>query len=135
MIPESTELANIKATVREMIAHEDSQINRRITWLCQLQGFLFASLGFSWDKSHRLSIVLAVLGIAVALLVLTGLIAATLELRRVRKYWLTFKPDDHEGPDILGFFPSKVPFTAFMSPDNLLPLVLVAGWIFVLTCV
>ena len=134
-MPESTELANIQPAVREMIAHEDSQIDRRVTWLCQLQGFLFAALGFSWDKNHKLSVVLSGLGIAVAVLVFVGLIAATLALRRIRAYWATVKPDDHKGPDIMGFFPDKAPFTAFTSAENLLPLVFIVGWLFVLTCI
>jgi len=42
------------STIRQMIAHEDDLINHRLTWLAQLQGFLFAALGFAWEKASVL---------------------------------------------------------------------------------
>jgi len=33
------------AIIRDMLQHEDNLINHRITWMCQIQGLLFAAFG------------------------------------------------------------------------------------------
>ncbi len=88
------------ATLRSMVQHEATQVDRRLTWLCQLQGFLFASLGFAWDKSHQLTTILSLLGIVVAVLVFVSLLATTFATERLRKCWLALKPPQYPGPDI-----------------------------------
>ena len=124
----------LATTLRSMLQHEATQIDRRLTWLCQLQGFLFASLGFAWDKSRRLTTILSLLGIVVAVLVLVSLIGTTLATERIRKCWLTSKPPQYSGPDIFGFYPERLAASLFVffSPENILCVVLATAWILVL---
>lgn len=122
----------LAVTLRLMAHHETEQIDRRLSWLGTFQGFLFAALGFSWEKSSALTTVLSLLGITIALLVFMSLIAATFAIQRIRRAWLQKKPSDYTGPDIFGFYPERAPLTVFIAPENLLPLVFIGGWICVL---
>jgi hypothetical protein len=124
----SDDIDKMAAVLREMARHEDQQKHNRITWLCQLQGFLFASLGFAWGKSDQLTVVLAALGIATALLVFQGTLAASIAHQRIRTWWNREKPADYSGPDVVGFYPDRFPLAAHISADSLMPLVFVAGW-------
>ncbi len=46
--PLSDEQADkLTAISRELITNEDSLLHQRFTWLIQIQGLLFASLGFA----------------------------------------------------------------------------------------
>ena len=105
-----SELASI---LRAMLALETEQVNRRLSWFGTLQGFLFASLAFTWDKSRTLTIIISILGMVVSLLVLIGLIAATLSLERIRNFWAKNRPLDYKGPDIFGFYPDRARFTVY----------------------
>lgn len=116
-----------------MIQHEDQQSHRRLSWLGTFQGFLFASLGFSWGKNSFLTLIICLLGVAVALLIFSGVCATVLAMRRIRMLWLQHKPQDYNGPDIFGYFPERAPFTQFTSPEMLLPLAFAAAWIGVIT--
>ena len=55
-------------TIRYMLQREEDLLNNRISWLMTIQGLLFASLGFAWDKKDAsgLIIVFALLGIFVS---------------------------------------------------------------------
>jgi len=122
----------LASTLRAMLALETEQVNRRLSWFGTLQGFLFASLAFTWDKNRTLTIIISMLGMVVALLVLIGLIAVTLSLERIRNFWLKNKPPHYKGPDIFGFYPDKAKFTVYTSPEILLPLAFMIAWICIL---
>jgi hypothetical protein len=119
--------------LRQMSAHESEQIHRRISWLGTFQGFLFASLGFVFGKSRPLSLVIAVLAIAISALVFSGLIAATLAVERIRDTWNAQKPKGYRGADIAGFYPNRFRWTVYTSPENLIPLTFIVAWIVVLS--
>lgn len=123
------ELASI---LRAMVAQEAEQVNRRLSWFGTLQGFLFAALAFTWDKSRTLTVVISILGLVVSLLVLIGLVAATLALERIRKCWLENKPSDYKEPDIFGFYPDRARITVYTAPENLLPLAFMIAWLCIL---
>jgi hypothetical protein len=116
-------------TLRSMVQQETEQIHRRISWLGTLQGFLFASLGFSWGKNNSLTFIICLLGLAIALLIFISIVAATLAMRRIRMVWLEKKPQEYKGPDIFGFFPDRAQFTQFTSPEILVPLAFAAAWV------
>lgn len=124
---------NVVSTLRSMIQHEDEQLHRRLSWLGTFQGFLFASLGFSWGENRFLTFIICLLGIAVALLIFSGVCATVLAMRRIRMLWLQHKPQRYNGPDIFGYFPERAPFTQFISPEMLLPIALATAWICVVT--
>ena len=62
----STDSAKI---IRSMLQHEDRLVNDRINWLTTVQGLLFASLGFAWDKKDTkvLIAVFSFIGVMVAI--------------------------------------------------------------------
>ena len=127
-----TKVNDLAATLRSMVEHETSQIDRRLTWLSQLQGFLFASLGFAWDKGNHLVTILSVLGIMLALLVGFSVIISMAACERIRKCWVRLRPSDYDGPDIFGFYPHHAPATVYVSVEILIPVVIALGWVTVL---
>jgi hypothetical protein len=52
-----------------MIMHENELINHRLTWLCQIQGFLFAALAVTWNfpDSKYVRSIFCLVGILVAI--------------------------------------------------------------------
>ena len=119
------------ATLREMVRHEDAQRDSRMTWLCQLEGLLFASLGFAWGKSKRLTNVLIALGMIVAVFVFLGLVTGTLAHKNISNQWRKLRPRDYNGPDIFGLYSEKFWFLAFLAPENIIPIVFFVAWILV----
>ncbi len=123
---------DLASTLRTMAAHESEQVNRRLSWLANFQGFLFAALAFAWDKSRSATIVLVLLGAVVAILVFIGLLGATFAVQRIRKHWRENHPKDYVGPDIMGFYPDAAPWSVYIAPENLLPLAFLLAWIAIL---
>ncbi len=119
-------------TFRSMIRHEDEQTHRRLSWLGSFQGFLFASLGFCWGKNTSLTLIICLLGLAVALLIYSGVFASVLAIKRIHKLWHKHKPPGYSGPDISGFFPDRAQLSLFTSPEMLLPLTFAGAWISVI---
>ena len=119
-------------TVRSMIQFENQLINNRITWMATLQGLLFASLGFAWGKNNTESLitVFCILGIAISLVSLTGLIGSTTALEQLREWWIKNKPEDYQGPDVIGLSPlfeSKI--LCYITPWNAFPLLFTFCWV------
>src|SRR5258708_13676838 len=126
-------LDEIAATLRNMVNHESEQVHRRLSWLGTFQGFLFAALGFAWGKRKGIFLVISFLGLAIAVLVLLGLLAATFAIARIRQYWLAHRAGDYDGPDIWGFYPERASWSAYTSPENLIPLAFAGAWLAVLS--
>ena len=112
-----------------MVEHEAAQVGRRLSWLCQIQGFLFAALSFAWEKDPKLVPLFATMGIAVAVLAFNSLITATAALNRIRRSWSKLKSKDYGGPDVFGLYPEKPTILTFACSENMLPIVFVVGWI------
>ena len=91
------------STIRQMIAHEDDLINHRLTWLAQLQGFLFAALGFAWEKASVLVPGLVVVGIVTALSVHAACLFSGKAVDGLRKEWDANRPTPYDGPDVIGY--------------------------------
>lgn len=120
------------SALREMVRHETEQVNRRLSIQTQIQGFLFAALGFAWGKSEQLTHVLCSVGIAISILCLIALLASTAAIERIRKNWTETKPIGYKGPDILGYYPDRYSLTVYTCPENLLPIVFIVAWLYVL---
>lgn len=129
---EKTDIAATAETLRAMARHESEQVHRRVSWLGMFQGFLFAALGISWGKNKSLTLIIALLGLTVALLVLFGLITATLAVRRIRRSWCALIPKGYRGPEVQSFYPDSAPWSVFIAPENLLPLAFAIAWACVL---
>lgn len=118
----------IAVILRAMVTHETEQVHRRLSWLGTFQGFLFAGLGFAWGKNKPILLLIAFLGLSISILLFVSLVAATLAIERIRAYWRAHRPDDYEGPDILGFYPDRMAWTVYTAPENLIPLVFAIAW-------
>lgn len=114
-------------TIRSMIARENELTNYRVTWLTSLQGLLFAALGFAWDKkgAEPLVYTFSALGVAVAIVSLAGLLAASNAIHRLWSWWEQHKPPNYEGPDVVGLAPR----TRYANPMSLLPILFLCGWV------
>jgi hypothetical protein len=135
-------------TMREIIRHEDELVNNRITWLSQLQGLLFATLGFAWDKqdAHLLIYGCCIVGSLIALSSLIALASGDEAINRTIYWWDIHKPDDYHGPDIIGLtinalgdrqsfllriFFKEFKITKSLYPWYFLPRLFIAAWIVV----
>jgi hypothetical protein len=128
------------STIRQMIAHEDDLINHRLTWLAQLQGFLFAALGFAWEKDRVLVPGLVVVGIVTALSVHAACLFSGKAVNGLREEWEKNKPtapDAYNGPDVIGYCAEKekkslVRFLGRFLPWKVLPLFFALAWIWIM---
>jgi len=66
-IDEYTKAEKYASSIRNMIQHEDTLINHRLTWFLVFQGFLFTTLGIVW-RSGFSSPVLFQFGIVITVL-------------------------------------------------------------------
>lgn len=92
--------------VREMIRHENDLVNHRLTWLCQVQGLLFAALGVTLtnDFSDEIAIrpILIFIGIAVSISSAIGLKSANYAINELKTDFIERYPN-YSGPNIIGF--------------------------------
>jgi hypothetical protein len=135
--------------VREMIRHENELINHRITWLCQIQGLLFAALGVSFtndlcDKALLIQPILIFIGITVSISSAIGLIMAGLAIRELKKKFAIRYPNNRS-PPIIGLdlgekkkdkfillYILKWLFWSFweiLLPWRILPILFISAWI------
>jgi hypothetical protein len=72
-----------------MIMHENELVNHRLTWLCQIQGFLFAALAVTWNSGseapERIRYMLCLAGVLVAISSRYGLNASIKAIENLYK--------------------------------------------------
>ena len=71
--------------VRNSIAREYEQANKRMDWFLMLQLFLFAAVALAWDEGVAPSVVLAAVGVLSALFVGVLLRVGILAVERLRE--------------------------------------------------
>jgi hypothetical protein len=139
------------AIIREMIRHENDLVNHRLTWLCQIQGFLFTALGVSFtnDLCHNAHIIRPILigiGISVSISSFVGLKMSGLAISELIKKFNNQCPNNFS-PPIIGLDmddkkknedgSSNVSkdrywsFLQFFLPWRILPILFILAWIFV----
>lgn len=114
--------------VRVMIRHENDLTNHRLTWMLTLEGFLFAGIGFAWDKrpTPELVFIFAILGTATAGTAVIVLDAAHSAILSLATWWDKHKPNDSYA-DVLGFRGHHWVLGIF-APWRIVPLALVVTW-------
>ena len=117
--------------VRELIKQESDVSNHRLTWMVTLQGFLFASLSFAWDKGIALSAVLALLGVFSSASSLIALYVAHQATVKIIASWEKNRPQDYDGPDVIGYF-VEGKLRTFAMPWFSLPFLLILAWLVIL---
>jgi hypothetical protein len=129
---EHTTLEDAKV-IREMIRHEDDVIDQRITWLCQIQGFLFAALALTWKEptESRLVPVICLVGLLVAVSSGLALRSARLAISNLVKWWDNkIRQSGYLGPDVFARRVGKS-FTHLL-PWTSLPVLFFLAWISIL---
>lgn len=119
-------------TIRDMICKEVEFIDHRVTWLVQIQGLLFAALGFAWKDGKELIPVLGALGIGVSVTSLASLRLAHCAIERLYWQWNQQKDPAYKGPDVIGYH-SRARAIKLLQPWLLLPLLFSAAWVAVWT--
>jgi hypothetical protein len=121
--------------IREMIRHEDDVLDQRFTWLCQIQGFLFAALAFAWKEpaADYLVLLLCLLGSSVAITTWFSLRNVSKGQRILLEWWDRNKPADYSAPDVYvrtvypqNLWSSKIKYWA---PWYILPLIFSLAWL------
>ena|SRR2546428_3639312 len=118
-------------TIRELIKQESDVSNHRLTWMVTLEGFLFASLSFAWNEGVALSAVLAFLGVFSSVSSLIALYVAHEATVKIIASWERNRPQDYDGPDVIGYF-VKGRLRTFAMPWFLLPFLLILTWVVIL---
>lgn len=96
-----------------------------------LQGLLFASLGFAWESNaENLIILLSVVGVLTSISILYMLYLAQRAIANLIKKWNLNKPQEYDGPDIVGIWPKR-PIERLLSPSFILPMLFTIAWIVV----
>lgn len=120
----------IADTVRSMLNHESDVIGHRMNWLGSFEGFLFASVGFSWKLPENTpAFVVCILVLAVSFAILFSLFGASSATRRLLLWWHNNKPAEYRSPDVIGF-DIKVPSARlYLASWNFIPLFFAAAWL------
>jgi hypothetical protein len=118
-------------TIRQMVQHEAEQVNRRLTWMCTIHGFLSAAVAFIWGQNSAYYVVrgLCIASLAVSVLVFVGLVLGSCALYELIDWWRIRKAETgYKGPPVTSLWREEKPWAVFLSFDNMLALVFVAGW-------
>ncbi len=126
------QIAELVPVIRKLIMHENELVNQRIGWLLQSQGLLFAALSIAWaDVPKSLILVLAVLGITVALSLWTTLRMYNPAVKG-RVNWLEERLPEGRSLDdllIIGRRAEVRGLRKLFRPWHALPLIFTLGWI------
>ncbi|MFW9263100.1 hypothetical protein [Nostoc sp. CALU 546] len=118
--------------IREMIRHEDNLTINRLNWLITLQGLLFASLAFSWDKSRLLTYLLIFLGLFFSFMLLRYLQLSNQAITRLLKWWEK-KQNNYDGPPVIGLEDQEIAKLILMIlPWKSIPFIFICSWFVVL---
>lgn len=131
--PLSEEQADkLTATARELIATEDSLLHQRFTWLIQIQGLLFASLGFAWRGAPSgLIIILAIVGVIVSVSISRSLLWHGPAVTDLYKWWQSELTEDQQRTrKVIGRWnPSALgSFDRWTRPWRAMPIVFDVAW-------
>ena len=129
LTPEALE--KYAAIVREMIRHEDEVLDQRITWLCQIQGLLFAALAFVWGEptAYYLILVFCVVGFVVALTTWSALRQAWRGVIDLLMWWIK-NSANYSGPTVY----ARKRYTGrlkHLTPWNIIPMSFSVAWLLV----
>jgi hypothetical protein len=119
--------------IRSMIEHENSLQNYRLTWLMTTQGLLFAALGFAWDKTGAVALVIivSVLGIFISASMWLVLRLSELAFQGLIEWWEKHQPNDYNGAPVLGLRTQARGFRWYMLPWKTLPWVFALAWLWI----
>lgn len=118
---------DVRNTTRDLLRHENDLIKDRINWSTAAQGFLYGALGIGIDKAPSLQYLIPVIGIAISLMTIWGVLRAF----EARHQLIESIPDPYGLPRLMGRKPEPRS-RAWISPNLFLPALLGIGWPLVL---
>ncbi len=107
-----------------LIRDENEMINHRMNWFLILQGFLFASIAFAWDKGISLSIVFSCVGILSSLSVGVLLRYGILAIKNLEE-----SCGNHKQPIIGRGYKVTPRIIHLFLPWHFLPYLFAAAWL------
>ena len=78
-------MASNPDVIRQLIRDENEMVNHRMNWFLLLQGFMFASIAFAWEKGIAISVVFSVVGVLSAISVGVLLRVSILAIRSLAR--------------------------------------------------
>jgi hypothetical protein len=90
----SDEVGKMYDRLRQKIQHEDTLLGQRLSWLLTSQGFFFVAFGLVTNAPHttyKTAVIstISLLGIAISLLTLQGIINASVAIGEAFNWWIT----------------------------------------------
>jgi hypothetical protein len=146
-VPE--DLAEHFQLFRDYVKHEDELINRRLTWLLTVQGFLFAAYGIAnqiyagsnskngsetlamRNFAERLGSVFASVGLVVGALAFLGVLAAQFSVWSLEKQWKNIpKPNAAEAASLPGLTGAGNIMAKVLGAiaHNFIPIMIIGAW-------
>jgi hypothetical protein len=133
----SEELENYNKTIKEIIDTENRLTNDRMMWMLTINGFLFAILGFAWDRLKKIILGLGIFSM-IAIFSLYIAIASSVEAINdqeqhreniITAMARTQQLKDEILPPVIGLGPGELkPFFDRALPWKLLPPLLIVIW-------
>ena len=92
--------------IRSMIEKENDYIHYRVTWFCTLQGLLMTASSFAWSQPKTGCFdyfdLLCLLGFLVAAVMFHPIWYAHRTMMKLMDWWDAHRPEDYDGPDVVG---------------------------------
>lgn len=130
---ERTQLYKDAEIIRQMVQHESEQINRRLTWMMTIHGFLITAIALIWTgkipprRSFILCKAMCWAAVFIASFTLLGLFVSSRALFNHMLWW-TSHSVKYDGPPVIGVWVQNKPWYVFMSMDNFIGIVLLVAW-------
>lgn len=107
--------------LRQMMSEENTVLNHRMTWMWTLQGLLFTSIGFLWDKSPMATFFICITGVVSCLSIGFSLHCGVRAIHKLER-------SSNNPSTIIGLESSNVRLQ-FLLPWNLLPIFMGSIWV------
>jgi hypothetical protein len=114
--------------IREMIRHEDTILNHRLTWMWTLQGLLFAAAGVLWDKDKRGVVIMGVVGILSCVSIGYSLSRGLRAVKELLGLAASHKRHIGEGVELPPTIGARTKAIEWLLPGRLLPWVFGLAW-------
>jgi len=117
------------SVIREMIRHEDTVLNHRLSWMWTLQGLLFAAAGVLWDKDWRGVLLMGLVGLLASISIGYSLARGLRAVKELLSIAADQKQRHGEGAEMPPTIGARTKAVDWLLPGRLLPWVFGLAWI------
>jgi len=126
----------LETLLRKRHEFENEQMHKRLSWLGSFQSFLFAGVCLAWgrDKVEPLILIIAALGLVIALQGIVALSGVGRSLVKIQKKWVQEGLDKRSALGVFGLYEGDEvsAIRVFPWPEVFIPFALSVAWGFVL---